>query len=284
MLWKLPVGELLSPSNSEILKVATEAIRVAGEIVIGVRERGMLDIRNKAARDMVTTADLQAEAAIISIIKRHFPTHEFLAEEAASAKELNTQLGKGPLWIIDPVDGTTNFAYGHPQVGISIGFALNGSVQAGAVFAPFQRELFTAIKGKGAKLNGEPIGVSRTESLADALVCTGFPYVRDNVPRLMKLSSQVLQNCRDLRRLGAASLDLCWVGAGRLDAYYETVLPWDMAAGRLIAQEAGATCGNFMPYSPDDPTPIDLRCDGLLVATPAVFEPLKELLVRSWKS
>jgi myo-inositol-1(or 4)-monophosphatase len=187
------------------------------------------------------------------------------------------------VWIIDPIDGTTNYAHGHFQVGVSIACAIDAKVVAGAVFAPFLGELFTASLGAGAFLNGEPISVSPTDRLESALIATGFPYDRANVPNICKRLQALLSRCRDIRRLGAASLDICWVACGRLDAYYEeTINPWDGAAACLIAREAGARIGH---YAYDSPTqrrteryPGDLFVDNLIVSTPGVFEEISKAL------
>ncbi|MFH1571363.1 MAG: inositol monophosphatase family protein [Gemmatimonadota bacterium] len=154
--------------------------------------------------------------------------------------------GRGPLWIVDPIGGTVNYTYGHPQVFVSIAFALDGQVQVGVVHAPFQGETFAAARGAGARLNGEPIRPSDSAELRRALVATGFPYERERREALLPRLRQVLLHCRGIRRAGSVAIDLCWVAAGRLDGFYETLSPWDIAAGRLMVTEAGGgwgTCG-----------------------------------------
>lgn len=276
-----PFSSIL-PTPAELLRVAVEAAHRAGEEIRRQRHTQSLTVSFKGVRDLVTTADLAAEKIVIDTIRSYYPSHAILAEESAATVD-PTQLGNGAAWIIDPVDGTTNYAHGHPHVGVSIACSLNGEVVAAAVLAPFLGELFTASRGAGAFLNGSPISVSTTNSLDQALIATGFPYDRSNVPNICKRLNALLPRCRDIRRLGAASLDICWVACGRLDAYYEEMLaPWDGAAGNLIAREAGARVGHF-PYDAEIQRrtaryPGDLFMDNLFVCTPAIFDELSNQL------
>jgi myo-inositol-1(or 4)-monophosphatase len=271
-------------SPADLLNVAVEAAKRAGEVICEQRRSQSVTVSFKGIRDLLTTADLAAEKVVIETIRSHYPSHAILAEESSQNVD-PSQFGHGAVWVIDPIDGTTNYAHGHPQVGISIACAIDGKVVAGAVFAPFLGELFTATLGGGAFLNGERIAVSPTDSLESALIATGFPYDRANVPNICKRLQALLHRCRDIRRLGAASLDICWVACGRMDAYYEeTINPWDGAAACLIARESGARIGH---YAYDSPTqrrtevyPGDLFVDNLIVSTPGVFEELsRELAV-----
>jgi myo-inositol-1(or 4)-monophosphatase len=230
----------------------------------------------------VTTADLASEKAIIETILAHFPNHKILAEES-SDPALAATFNAGPTWVIDPIDGTTNYAHGHNQVGVSIAYVVDGVAQAGAVLAPFQGELFTATKGGGALCNDEPIHSTETQTLSDALIATGFPYDRVNIDRVCARLLQLLRTCRDIRRIGAASVDISWVACGRLDAFYEeTLSPWDGAAACLIAREAGAKIGHY-PYDHDSQKKSanykhDLFMDNIVVAAPRIFEEvLREL-------
>jgi myo-inositol-1(or 4)-monophosphatase len=183
------------------------------------------------------------------------------------------------LWILDPIDGTTNYAHGHPQVGVSIGFMYQRQIRAGVVHAPFMGETFTAIRGGGAKLNGKPIKVSGTTELKKALVATGFPYRRDSLDQIIGRVRAVLENCRDVRRIGAGSLDICWVACGRLDAFYETLSAWDIAAATLIAREAGANVGNMVDYDNSGSAfPPDLFGEWLVTANPVLYPKIFELL------
>jgi len=201
-------------------------------------------IAYKGRANLVTATDRQAEKKIIQIIKRVFPDHEILAEESAKSEKRLT----GPhQWIIDPVDGTTNFAHSYPQAAVSIAYEENGVVKMGAVYNPFVNELFWAEKGKGAYLNGKRIRVSKAPSLHSALLVTGFPYDRfKRASVYMKVVQAFLRTTHGIRRLGSAALDMCFVACGRFDGYWEVKLkPWDQAAGYLIAKEAGARCTNF---------------------------------------
>ena len=204
-------------------------------------------VRKKGAIDLVTDADLNAEAAIIKTISEVFPDHAFLAEESGRHE------GRGGCWIIDPLDGTTNFAHNLPQFCVSIAFALKDEILAGFVLAPLLDELFVGIKGQGATLNGEPIAVSSTKTLADSLLVTGFPYDHPTIfEELMRRFGDCLKATQGVRRLGSAALDLCYVASGRFDGFWEQHLkPWDTAAGYLVASEAGARTTRFSaaPYS-----------------------------------
>jgi myo-inositol-1(or 4)-monophosphatase len=270
------------PSPSQALAVAIEAAQRGGAIACSQRSQSCVSISLKAARNLVTTADLASEKAIIETILSHFPDHKILAEES-SQNAKPSDFNAGPVWIIDPIDGTTNYAHGHNQVGVSIAYALDGVVQAGAVLAPFQGELFTATRGGGAFRNGAPIACTETALLSDALIATGFPYERSNIENICGRLLRLLRTCRDVRRLGAASLDICWVACGRLDVFYEeTLMPWDGAAGCLVAREAGATIGHF-PYDSDTQKKTvgyapELFMDNLIVATPRVFQVVQDEL------
>ena len=185
--------------------------------------------------------------------------------------------------MIDPIDGTTNYAHGHFQVGISIGFTWDGMADVGVVAAPFLDEVFHATRGGGAFLNNKRIAASDTRLIADALLTTGFPYQRDNATNISHRIKRLLGRCRDIRRLGAASLDLCWVACGRLDGYYEECLqPWDCVAGGIIAREAGAIIAHF-DYDNDlqratQDYPGDLYVDNIVVANPALMDEFLSVL------
>lgn len=206
-------------------------------------------VRKKGAIDLVTEADIRSEAAIIDTIARAFPDHAILAEESGA------HAGSGGRWIIDPLDGTTNFAHNLPLFCVSIAFAVNDDILAGFVLAPLLDELFVGIKDQGAQLNGTPIFVSTTPTLADSLLVTGFPYDHQTIfDPLMGRFGRCLTATQGIRRLGSAALDLCYVASGRFDGFWEQHLkPWDTAAGFLVATEAGARTTVFSgaPYSID---------------------------------
>lgn len=207
------------------------------------------NVRKKGVIDLVTEADIAAETAVIDVIRSRYPDHGILAEESGIA------LGTTPVrWIIDPLDGTTNFAHRLPVFAVSIAAEKEGEVVAGCVLNPATRECFYAAKGQGAFCNDTPLAVSRTDSLEDALLVTGFPYdLHDHFADLTKRFADCLYKARGVRRLGAAALDLCYVADGRFDGFWEENLkPWDTAAGALIAREAGARITDFSgnPFSP----------------------------------
>jgi myo-inositol-1(or 4)-monophosphatase len=208
-------------------------------------------LQKKGPIDLVTAADLEAEAEFRRLIEREFPTHVVLGEERAQA---TAPAGTRCRWIIDPLDGTTNFAHGLALFCVSIALEVDGRVELGVVYDPIGEELFTAERGQGARLNGRPIQISTRGALMDALFCTGFPYsIRDDRGAQVKVFEAFLTRARAVRRLGSAALDLCYVAAGRFDGFWEQELhAWDMAAGVLIVEEAG---GRVTRY---DATPIDL--------------------------
>jgi len=229
------------------------AIRAAyGSADILKKHMGRLDrIGEKAPGDLVTDADVESEKNIIETIRNAFPDHGIHAEESRNEKDP----GKAFTWIIDPLDGTTNFAHQVPFFSISIAFAASGEILAGVVLHAVSGELFTAVKNKGAQLNGHDIRVSRCGSLSGALLVTGFPYDAKQNPRpYMARYEKMLGAAQGVRRLGSAALDLCYVACGRFDGFWEERLhPWDTAAGLLIAKEAGARVTDFSgaPYDID---------------------------------
>lgn len=267
----------MSPTDplSEISEFAISTAREAGELVRREREHNTLRTDYKAQSELVTHADLMADELISKAIRQRFPGHRILSEESmpdlAQAEELET-----PLWIVDPIDGTVNYAYGHPQVAISIAYAEGGQVRTGVVHAPFSDETFAAEKHRGAWLNGSPIKHSGCQIPRQALFATGFPYHKDNLAPLLQRLDAMIHHCRDLRRIGSAALDICWVACGRLDIYYENVSPWDFAAARLIALEAGATAGHFGEVP--DGMPPDLWGQDILISAPGVWEPVRQIL------
>lgn len=199
-------------------------------------------VSNKGAIDLVTEADTQSEKAIIDTIRSSFPNHSILAEESGRLLD-DTRYQ----WIIDPLDGTTNFAHELPLFSTSIAFAMDGVIKVGIVHNPISGELFTATRDKGAFLNGEKITVSNRKHLIECLLVTGFPYnFKDVFNEVMTRFSTCLAASQGVRRLGSAALDLCFVACGRFDGFWEQNLnPWDTAAGLLIAREAGALVTDF---------------------------------------
>ncbi|MGC8120639.1 inositol monophosphatase family protein [Marinobacter sp. VGCF2001] len=262
-------------SLQEITDFAEALAREAGELIRHERNENTLRTDYKQQTELVTHADVMADEFITGSIRERFPGHRILSEETmpdlSQAEELET-----PLWIIDPIDGTVNYAYGHPQVAVSIAYAEKGRVRAGIVHAPFAEETFRACEGQGATLNNKPIRHSGATEPRQSLFATGFPYTKDNLEPLVRRLDAMIHQCRDLRRIGSAALDICWVACGRLDIYYENVSPWDFAAARLIAKEAGATVGHFGEVP--EGYPADLYGRDILISAPAVWAPVRSIL------
>ena len=228
-----------------MLNVAIKAARAAGSIINRASlDLDILKINSKSPNDFVTEVDQAAEQLIIETLLQAYPEHGILAEE--SGREHGNKTSEFQ-WIIDPLDGTTNFIHGFPVYAVSIALAHRGVVQQAVVYDPTRNDLFYATKGRGAYLNDRRLRVSRRTRMSDALIGTGFPFRRgDNFKRYLKMFEAVMQECAGLRRPGAAALDLCYVAAGYYDAFFETGLnPWDVAAGSLIIAEAGGLVGNF---------------------------------------
>lgn len=225
--------------------------------------------------ELVTQADLKVDALIGDRIRQQFTDHAILSEESSPDLQKPWE-SPVPVWIIDPIDGTVNYAHGHIQSAVSIAYQEAGQVRMGVVYNPFTDEMFHAVSGAGAYLNNEPITVSGKTELSRALVATGFPYVKEGLEPMVDRVRAVLTHCADIRRLGSAALDICWLAAGRLDGYYESLSLWDFAAARLIAREAGAQCGHFSDV-PGDIDP-EFYCQDLLIATPALYAQLRQLL------
>lgn len=261
----------------ERLWTAVEIAREAGQMIVEARRGNRYTSRYKSGQELVTDADVAVDTRIGERLQAAF------GDEARLSEELSPEHGdldrKGPLWVIDPIDGTVNFAHGLRHVAVSIAWVLDGRTQLGVVHAPFLGETYTAVAGRGATCNELPIQASRTDTLDNCLVGTGFPYRREHRAPLLRRLTAVLEQCQDVRRNGSAALDLCDVACGRLDAFYESVSPWDMAAGWLIAREAGARAGHLYP-GPEG-VPEDLQGENLLVTTPAIHNELRDLLRRA---
>jgi len=225
-----------------MLNIGIRAARKAGDLILRSMNRlHQLEVRRKDKNDFVTEVDVRAEAEIIEIIRGIYPDHGILAEESGRT-ERNADGKDEFVWIIDPLDGTTNFIHGFPQFAVSIGLQRRGRMECAVIYDPCKQELFTAARGDGAKLDDRRIRVSKQLTLDGALIGTGFPY-RANIHWLdayMGMFKDLTQQAAGLRRPGAASLDLAYVAAGRLDGFWELGLsPWDTAAGILLITEAG---------------------------------------------
>lgn len=232
-----------------------------------------LKIEKKGAIDLVTEVDLAVERDFREMIAERFPDHAVLAEEMGFIGETTGR----HCWIFDPLDGTTNYAHGLPIFSSSLALEIDGVITVGAIYDPSRRELFTATLGGGAYLNGVPMRVSSTAALIDALLVTGFPYtVHETGDDLVSLFAAFLSKAQAVRRLGSAALDLCYIAAGRMDAFWEQHLkPWDMAAGALMLAEAGGKVTSL------DGNPFDVRKGQLMASNGALHGALIDV-VRRW--
>lgn len=256
------------------LNIAIKAARRAGQVINRAsNDLDLIQVTTKQPNDFVTDVDKAAEAAITEILREAYPSYGILAEESGQTA------GKGSIeseyeWIIDPLDGTTNFIHGLPQYAISIALAKSGVVEQAVVFDPNRNELFTASKGGGAFLNDRRIRVSRRNKLQDALIGTGFPYrMLDHIDVYLSIFKELAQKTAGQRRPGAASLDLAYVACGRYDGFWEFGLsPWDMAAGALLISEAGGLVSDMRGDANY------LETGNLVAGTPKVFAPLLKII------
>ncbi len=256
-----------------LLEIATEAAFAAGAVLQGYL--GLEEIAEKErAGDLVTAADLASEAVILDILARHFPTHAILAEESGKLGNTESEY----LWVIDPLDGTTNYAHQYPFFAVSIGLMIADVPQVGVIFDPFHNELFRAAKGLGATCNRRSIQVSQTAELSKSLLVTGFAYDRrettdNNYAEFCHLTHLT----QGVRRSGSAALDIAHVSCGRLDGYWERgIAPWDIAAGIVLLQEAG---GKVTAY---DGSPIKIESGRILATNSHIHELLsRELSIAS---
>lgn len=232
-----------------MLNFAIETAREAGHLLLEKFGR-ITTVTMKGDINLVTEADLASEALIIERIKSHYPKHAILAEEAGNAVVIDGETEWK--WIIDPLDGTTNYAHGYPCFAVTIALERHGEIVIGVTYDPTRNELFAAEKGQGATLNGKPIRVSATDSLGTSLICTGFPYDFKRKEDFARHLTAFLMQSRGVRRDGSAAIDMAYVACGRFDGFWEEGLnAWDMAAGRLLIEEAGGwvTDYNGEPFS-----------------------------------
>jgi myo-inositol-1(or 4)-monophosphatase len=224
-----------------MLNIAVKAARRAGGVINrGARNLDVLNVREKAANDYVSEVDKEAEQTIIRTLLEAYPKHSILAEETGAS---NTEAKSEYQWIIDPLDGTTNYIHGFPQYAVSIALAHRGVITQAVVYDPCNNDLFTATRGAGAYLNDTRIRVGKRQQLKGALVGTGFPFKEHkHIDAYLAMLRDLMQNSGGVRRAGSAALDLAYLAAGRLDAFWELGLaPWDIAAGSLLVTEAGGT-------------------------------------------
>ena len=251
------------------LNIAVKAARRAGGIINrAARDVELLKVSAKRDKDFVTEVDKAAEAAIIEVLKEAYPDHAILAEESGASGDSDT------VWIIDPLDGTTNFIHGFPQYAISIAQQHKGVLQHAVVYDPTKNELFTASKGSGAFLNERRIRVSKRVKLNEVLLGTGFPFrYFEHVDAYLAIFRDMMHKTAGVRRPGAAALDLAWVAAGRIDGFWELGLsPWDMAAGALLITEAGGLVGDLTGE------PNYLETGNIVGGNPKVFAQLLQII------
>ncbi|MCP4179863.1 MAG: inositol monophosphatase [bacterium] len=257
-----------------ILEFSINLAHKAGELIKAEREKKLvLDYKNGI--ELVTSADLMSDKLIREEIQKYYPGHNIYSEEFIQ-DDLSKDFFDKALWIIDPIDGTVNYAHGHHQVAISIAFAFGGKLKTGVVYNPFLNETYSGIRDKGAWLNSVKINCSKTIELKRAIIGTGFPYEKKDIGLLLRRIEALLKNCQGMRRLGSAALDICWVASGRLDGYYETIKLWDFAAAYVIARESGARLGNIQLIKNN--LPREFNGNDFIVATPDLYDQLINIL------
>ncbi|MDQ3263016.1 MAG: inositol monophosphatase [Myxococcota bacterium] len=255
----------MSGEVSTLRADAEEAARRAGKILAD-RFEGVRTIEFKGGIDLVTDADKASEAELISFLRARHPDHAVLAEESGYSPGTG-----GYRWVLDPLDGTTNYAHRVPHFCVSVAVEGPDGLLAGVIFDPLRDELFSAGRGQGASLNGRPISVSPTADLSRALLCTGFPYdVREKPDAPLGLFNRLMKRAQGIRRMGSAALDLAYVACGRYDGFFEFGLQaWDLAAGALLVREAGGSCDRI------DGAPLDLAVGDLLAVNAGLSAPLR---------
>ncbi|MEE4217284.1 MAG: inositol monophosphatase family protein [Xanthomonadales bacterium] len=257
-----------------ILNVAVEAAHSAANIMRRqIQHVDAIPFERKARHDYVTEVDKACEEEIVRYIKRYYPDHSFLGEEGGLQGEGDT------VWVIDPLDGTSNYMHGIPHFAISIAQQVNGRTEHAVVYDPMRDEIFTASRGSGAFMNQKRLRVSSRSSLESAILATAFPFrQRDQLQAYARVFQAILSKIEDFRRAGTASLDLAWVAAGRLDGFFELGLkPWDVAAGAMIVREAG---GVVMDWDGKD----SFEESGSILAAPyKLMTPMRQIVARNWK-
>jgi myo-inositol-1(or 4)-monophosphatase len=253
-----------------MVNIAIRAARRAGELMIRqINQLEALKVTEKGRNEFVTQVDEAAEAAIIEVIRDHYPEHSILAEESGSSGEHEYQ------WVIDPLDGTTNYVHGFPVFSVSIAVMRAGELEHGVVYDPLRQEIFSASRGQGAQLDGRKIRVSKRTHLQQSLIATGFPY-RANLKHIdsyLEMLRAVMLETVGIRRPGSAALDLCYVAAGRVDGFWELGLSkWDIAAGALIIREAGGRISDFRG------TDGYLDSGNVVTGNPKIYAALSKLL------
>ncbi len=253
------------------VQIAVEAAHAAGAIIteaLGDGPPPLSSVRHKGEIDLVTRTDLASEACIVDILTRHTPDIPVLAEEGSSGEGASTR------WIVDPLDGTTNFVHGFPAFAVVIALQHEGELISGCIYDPLRQHTYTAERGGGAMCNGQRLAVSRTTALPDALLLTGFPYDRwQQAEAYLKVVQAFMERCQGIRRAGAAALDLAHIAAGRADGMWEFGLStWDIAAGKLLIEEAGGTVTDMCG------APLDLNRPRLLASNGLIQQQMEAVL------
>ena len=248
------------------LTIAVRAARKAGDFILRESDN-IKTVQSKSQSDYVTNVDQTAESLIIDTISHSYPDHAFLGEESGKSGESDYQ------WVIDPIDGTTNFIHKVPHWAISIACKYKGKTEVGVIYDPVREELFTAVRGRGAQFNGRRIRVSATQGMEHTLLATGFPFKNKALlPQYQDVFNAIFPHCSDMRRAGSAALDLAYVAAGRIDGFWEYGLSdWDTAAGLLLVKEAGGMVSD-LKGNPDTS-----NGDSILAANPKVFKAILKL-------
>ena len=255
-----------------MLNFAIQTARDAGSILADRLGRALL-ISNKGDIDLVTEADLASEKLIIERIRSHYPRHAILAEESGASGGSETAQGNDWKWIVDPLDGTTNYAHGYPCFCVSIALERAGSIEIGVVYDPTRDELFAAERGQGATLNDRTMRVSSVDDLNNSMLCTGFPYNVRERPNFASDFAKFTMEAQAVRRDGSAALDLAYIACGRFDGFWEDGLkPWDTAAGVLLIEEAGGRVSDFTGG------PLDIYTPKVLASNDLIHEHMMRVL------
>lgn len=254
---------------------ADKIVRIAGKRIIEIRRESRIEVAYKFAGELVTSADTTSDQIIREAIISAYPQHGTLSEETTDGVWDNN-IFEGPLWIIDPLDGTVNYSRNLPYFAISVAIAVDGVVWAGAVHAPDLGVTYVGIRGGGSHCNGEQLHVHCTETLSDAVIGTGFPHDKANVHPALARLNLLTTHCRDIRRFAAPTIDICYVASSRIDAHTESLAPWDIAAAGLIAREAGAVTGHVGDVPKEIPP--ELYGEEMVCANPGIYDELLTLL------
>jgi len=255
-----------------LLNFIVQVARDAGNVLVDRLGRA-LQVSNKGAIDLVTEADLASEKLIIERIRSHYPRHAILAEESGASEDSGNPSAAEWKWIIDPLDGTTNYAHGYPCFCVSIGVERAGKLELGVVYDPMRNEMFAAERGQGATLNERPVRVSKVDDLGRAMLCTGFPYNVRERPDFARDFTNFTMHAQAVRRDGSAALDLAYIACGRFDGFWEDGLnPWDLAAGVLLIEEAGGRVTDF------NGTTLDIYSAKVIASNGLIHDSMRQVL------